>query len=492
MTAATGNRISTNTVLSNRPVTGGMARRKTKPSTLQTNVVQNAAYYGNLLQSKTNQILEEMDRLRNEIGGEDARQAMEKKLEGARQEVKVLETQLWDYQTAKEAERSGVTQDDLQREIHKLQVRNKRLENEVDGIYLTRKRNEDEIARLQSDRGEMNQEFAVQKLISEIENIHEEERAEEEKMVHLSKRLQEINSNLPKEEEDRRNDLKRNIAQLEEESHLLGVNNNTASKYLLDKEQQMQELLADTRRMENDMKDLVSEQRELRSQLRTLTGGAEVPRLDKMKEIGDAKAKLENDRLSLTAAIESLQEQISAAQKLSECPMPSKNEVELMKEESVFTDTHLQTNQDTVNRLQKQKLAHMEELQRISQLEKKMDAEMEELARRMNKMKSEMEQSFDVAALKDDAGARREDLAERCEGFEQRLNHLNGVMDKLRVEYEESSCGEKEWASLQQLMRAVLELKENKKTPYAASKAECLELVQMLNTMILQCNEEKL
>ena len=133
----------------------------------------------------------------------------------------------------------------------------------------------------------------------------------------------------------------------------------------------------------------------------------------------------------------------------------------------------------------------MEELQRISQLEEKMDAEMKELARRMNKMKSEMEQFENVDALKDDAEARREDLAERCEGFEQRLHHLNRVMDKLRVEYEKSSCGEKEWASLQQSMRAVLELKDNKKTPYSTSKAECLELVQMLNTMILQCNEEK-
>ena len=170
-------------------------------------------------------------------------------------------------------------------------------------------------------------------------------------------------------------------------------------------------------------------------------------------------------------------------------------------QEVAFTSSHMETNQDTVNRLQKQKVARMEELQRISQLEERIEAEMKELARRTNKRKSEMEQ-FDMNGLKDDAEARREDLTEKCECFEQRLKHLNGVKRKLRVEYEEkmSSCGEKEeWASfeetitkLQQSMRAVLELRDNKKTPYYASKTECLELVQKLNSMILKRSEEKM
>ena len=170
-------------------------------------------------------------------------------------------------------------------------------------------------------------------------------------------------------------------------------------------------------------------------------------------------------------------------------------------QEVAFTNSQLETNQDTVILLQKQKAARVEELQRISQLEERMEAEMKELARRTNKMKSEMEQ-FDMDGLKDDAEARREDLAERCESFEQRLNHLNGVMSKLRVEYEEkmsSSGEEEEWVSfeeistkLQQSMRAVLELQDNKKTPYSASKSECLELVQKLNSMILKCNEGKM
>ena len=158
----------------------------------------------------------------------------------------------------------------------------------------------------------------------------------------------------------------------------------------------------------------------------------------------------------------------------------------------------MEINQDTVNRLQKQKLARIQELQRISQLEERMEAEMKELTRRTNEMTNEMRQLFDVDTLKDDAAARREDLAERCECFEQRLNHLNGMMNKLREEYEEQRkrCGGIEWVSfeennlkLQQLMRDVFELNKDKMTPYSDTKIECLELVKMINTMILKRNE---
>eukprot|EP00984_Skeletonema_dohrnii_P020526 scaffold10013_cov79-Skeletonema_dohrnii-CCMP3373.AAC.30 len=517
---ATGTRFptSSNTILSNRPMTGtgGMAR-KIKPSTPQTNIVYNAAFYSNLLQSKTSQILEEMERLRSEIGEEDIRRALEKQLADTTKDVKDLERQLADYNMAKDKARSGASHEDIRRQTHLLQARNKRLENEVDEIFLSRKKTEDEISRLQLEMSNMKQEFAVQKLIGEIENIHEEGRAEEEKMAQLSNRMKEIESTMVgkdpmfgnKEEETRVVDLKRSIARIEEEIQLLGMDDDAAREYLLDKAQQEQELNDNLSSIQDEIKDLATEQRELRSRLRVLNGGAAAQLLERMEEIdlflsnsADAKANLENDRISITTAIEALQDEISAAKKLTECPMPTVNEVELMKEEVAFTNSQLEINQDTVNRLQQQKLARMEELDRVSHLEERMEAEMKELARRTNQMTSEMEK-FDMDALKVDSAARREDLAERCECFEQRLNHINATMSKLRVAYDEQMkrCGGENWVSfeennmnLQQSMRAVCELqnKVNKDNmhSYSGTKSECLELVQKLNSMILKCNEE--
>ncbi len=333
------------TALSNRPMTGtGGLARKTKPSTRNANVVYNAAFYSNLLSSKSKQILEEMERLHSEIGDEDIRVAMEKQLEDTAKDVEALEYQLADYQMAQDNARSGVSHDEILRQIRLLQGQNKKIEDEVDGIFLTRKKTESEISRLQLDRKNSNltADFAVQKLIGEIENIHEEGRAEEEKIVQLSNRL----GNSSNENNDKCvDDLKKIIARLEQEILLLEMDDSAARKHLLGKAQKEQELRNKSSRLQNEMKDLVTEQRELRSRLRTLDSGTAEQLLDKVEEIevflsssSDAKAKLENDRLSLTLAIESLQDEISAATKLAEGPMPSKNEVELMREVSFSND----------------------------------------------------------------------------------------------------------------------------------------------------------
>lgn len=336
MTAATGSR--SNPILSNRPMTGtGGLARKVKPSIPNANVVYNAAFYSNLLSSKTTQILEEMERLRCEIGDEDIRGTMEKQFDDTTEDVEALECQLADYQMAQDNARSGVSHDEILRQIQILQGQNKTIEDEVDGIFLTLKKTEDEISRLQLGK-KMNQDFAVQKLVGEIENIHKEGRAEEEKMVQLSNRV--VNSSNA-DKDKRVDDLKKSIARIEEEILLLGMDDSAARKHLLGKTQQLQDLTNKSSRLQNERKDLATEQRELRSRLRALNSGTAEQLLDKVDEIdvflsnsSDAKAKLENVRLSLTSAIESLQEEISAATKLTEGPMPSKNEVELMREVS--------------------------------------------------------------------------------------------------------------------------------------------------------------
>lgn len=159
-------------------------------------------------------------------------------------------------------------------------------------------------------------------------------------------------------------------------------------------------------------------------------------------------------------------------------------------------------NQDTVKLLQQQKLAREEELERVCHLEEKMEAEMKELARRTSTMRSEMEQ-HNLDALKEEFAAKRECLAEECEGFEQRLNHLNNMMGQLRDEYDEQmkSCGHDKCLSFEdnnkKLLQEISAIRElhnkvtnDNTTSFAGRKSECLELLQNLNAMILKRNEE--
>ena len=89
------------------------------------------------------------------------------------------------------------------------------------------------------------------------------------------------------------------------------------------------ELIAKSSQLQREMKDLISEQNELRSQIRTLNGVTEQScrqLLNKIEEIdtflgnaSDAKAALEEDRISMTSDIDSLplRNEISAVQKLT-------------------------------------------------------------------------------------------------------------------------------------------------------------------------------
>jgi hypothetical protein len=482
-----------------------MARR-TNPSNVQhTNAVQNAAFYTNLLESKTSNILKEMERLRSDIGDEDVRRTLETKFENSFKQVQELERQLADVNLAKDKARSGMSHEDVRRQTHALQARNKRLEKEVDEIFLARRKTEDEVAKLHLEMRKMHQGFEHQKLLSEIESIHEEERVEEEKIGQLFHRMKAIESSSPLAGQD---------SSFSTPNELIHMGDAP---------------------LQNEIKDLITEQRELRSRLRALKGGAAIELLDRMEEVdtllsntSDEKAQLENYLLSLTSAIESLREEISAAEMLSKCHLPSRNEVQLMQEvsydnqttsfstlslcldlhvdwhlqEVAFTNGQLEINQDTIKRLQQQKLARMEELERVRHLEKRMEAEMNELAKCTKKMKIEMKQ-YDLDALREDSAARREDLADRCDELEQRQNRLNGMMSNLRVDYEDqmkSSGGGGKWVSfdenntkLQRLVRAVRELQDkmnHNNVTYSERKTECLQLVQTLNSMILKRNEE--
>ena len=328
--------------ISNRPMTGagGMAR---KMKNNRTNVIHNAAFYINLLQTKTTAIVDEMERLRSEIGEEDVRRALEQQLEFKTKEVQEMKQQLADYNMAKDMERSGVSHQDIQRQTSVLQDRNKRLENEVDNIFLARKKTEDEVSRLKLEMKNENQDFVMQKLIAEIENLNEESMVEEEKMAELSKvsSLGEAHFFFSKEEEKRADDLKRSIAQIEERIQLVGLNDEDAKQYLLGKEKQERELNKKLTTLRNEVDHLASEHLRLRSRMRAMNGGAAAYHVDKMEEIDtylsnvpDAKEDLEIKRLSLVSEIESLQHEIREAEKFSACPTPSKNEVELAKEVS--------------------------------------------------------------------------------------------------------------------------------------------------------------
>ena len=126
--------------------------------------------------------------------------------------------------------------------------------------------------------------------------------------------------------------------------------------------------------MQSELKTLQKMQTELRSELRMKSShGArsayerlfrkdhEVKRY--MGEATEMKSKLEEERSQLSSSIEALQNDTSERKKTTEMmELPSKEEMDLMKDEVAFTGKHLDANQETITLLQQQKKSRMEEV----------------------------------------------------------------------------------------------------------------------------------
>ena len=123
--------------LSKRPVTGsggGLARQRTATATMPTRAIESSGYYSNLLQQRSEVIIEEIQRLEHEteqMMDSEVRRKVESEHKNAIQDIQQLEGALADLNLAKDKARSGASQDEIRDEAIAIANRNKTLEHEV-------------------------------------------------------------------------------------------------------------------------------------------------------------------------------------------------------------------------------------------------------------------------------------------------------------------------------------------------------------------------
>ena len=113
-----------------------------------TRLVESTGYYQSMLQSKIDDIVREMERLRSQTemadSESDSRRALERKHNDTLNAVQKLEGDLADINLAKEYDRSGTHPDDIKNEASRIIRRSKKMEKEIDQIFFKRKKSEDE------------------------------------------------------------------------------------------------------------------------------------------------------------------------------------------------------------------------------------------------------------------------------------------------------------------------------------------------------------
>ena len=138
MTASTRRRsLLADVDLSKRPVTGsggGLARQRTATASMPTRAIESSGYYSNLLQQRSEVIIEEIQRLEHEteqMMDSEVRRKVESEHKNAIQDIQQLEGALADLNLAKDKARSGASQDEIRDEAIAIANRNKTLELEV-------------------------------------------------------------------------------------------------------------------------------------------------------------------------------------------------------------------------------------------------------------------------------------------------------------------------------------------------------------------------
>lgn len=397
--------------ISNRPVTGagGLARvnrRQNTSGSTPTHVVESVGYYSSLLQSKTDAIVTEICRLRSETEMADSesesRRKVENNFDDALAVVQKLEGDLADYNLAKDKSRSGTSHNDIHNSTIDIINRNTKLENEVDTIFISRKKTEDEISKIESElkkgQASMERKFLendpdklhkFQALVNEIVCVHEESKSIEEDMVRLRNKIKSMESNISgqgffaryKRSEKRVCDLKDNIALLEDDIQLATtVDEDEARESLLGKvkgiQQQIKELDEKALLTQSEIENHHEQQVELRSELRMKSysngehGANAFDHLFKKDEevtkfvenLPETKSKIMEEQSRTKSTIEALLLDMSKGISLTEEQMPSKEELNMMKDEVTFKSKHIDANQETITRLQQQKTTRMEEV----------------------------------------------------------------------------------------------------------------------------------
>ncbi|KAL9185905.1 hypothetical protein ACHAXT_003682 [Thalassiosira profunda] len=493
-----------------RPMTGLAQNRTATPN----RVVESAAYYQTMLQSKIEAILAETERLRSEAALADCesepRRALDRKHREMATSVADLEAQLADFNLAREHARSGAGIEEIQRATSALVRGNKTIEAEVDKVFFSRKETEEELKRVQSETkaiqdtveakllgGEDGDEEVhdYRSIVKDIETVVVETKRQEDDVVLLKHKLKTLGSEYAAEKK-RVEELKHQLDCVEDEVQLAQMTAGDDEAFLLAKagdfHDQTKRLEDESSQKKQEISVLHEIGRELRSDLRSISSGGHERLVRKEQKVKrfldnfpDKKAALAAERTQLEASIESLRNDTRQADEMAATGLPSVEEMQLMREEAAFTGKQLDANQETMALLKRQKEARAEELNSINALDERIRDEMEELARQTVVLRNEMEKYQNLDGLREESDATRERLMEAKDSLRWGIQLLEDLLDEAPAALERSP----KWREFVLVKSKLRSQKEDGSretaAEYAKSKAECLRLVEEINQALI-------
>ena len=394
--------------------------------------------------------------------------------------------------------------------------------DQIDDIFVSRKRIESQTLKVQSELDrvidERKKEFSkdpcmlyeFERLVDLIRNIQ----AEELELIQINAKIEPLKDDSQArhiQTKSRDEDLERQIEQVELDLELASMDEFDARKYLLTKvkdvDAQRKQIDKQVVALQSEIDTLVNEQSKLQTQLRlnSYTPQKESTAIellhksnDKQKrflaDVPEMKAQLQKDITRLTASIRTLEQEVEN-KRGKELQLPSRDELELMKEEVDFTSKHLSNNKNTWMLLQEQKKSREAELQKILSLEDKIAAELKDIETKTSLMNMEMLEFKSPNELQASADAERDLFIEEINEYTHKISDLDTQLTKLVADNKQKRRvleSQPNWkdvvlskSKLQDQEKEINELQNKidgiEGPVYDDLKANCLSLVKEIN-----------
>uniref|UniRef100_A0A673ZBN3 Intraflagellar transport 74 n=1 Tax=Salmo trutta TaxID=8032 RepID=A0A673ZBN3_SALTR len=445
--------------VADRPVTQqGLSGMKTGMKGPQRQILDKSYYLG-LLRSKINELTTETSKLQKEIDTFNQENSVylsyEKRAEGLAGELKDLQGQLADYNMLVDKLNTNTEMEEVINDFNMLKAQNDREAQSMDVIF-TERREKEEMIRAVEEEMEREKQAAddiIKKMSPEKQDQYAAMKANNDELLQeLDGRQEELDTLITRKEtfeELYHSQVKQEAVLLHEKLQELELKRDAmvAEDKSMGSPQEERDRLfkqvkednQETASMERQLTEMREKMSLINEEIRLLDNNMEEhqgERNQKYKELKKRDETMDRDVLCVLIQNMNRMRQISSV---------TASELKSMQEDLSFKETEMHKSQNTAKGLSSENHRLTLDLQKVEQLESKINTELTSLKDRIETMTQELETYSNLDNLKaagEDKKKRlqedRVSLAQRRDGFHKVMQKMNEVYEALKTQLQEN------------------------------------------------------
>ncbi|XP_064833311.1 intraflagellar transport protein 74 homolog [Oncorhynchus masou masou] len=422
--------------VADRPVTQqGLSGMKTGMKGPQRQILDKSYYLG-LLRSKINELTTETSKLQKEIDTFNQENSVylsyEKRAEGLAGELKDLQGQLADYNMLVDKLNTNTEMEEVINDFNMLKAQNDREAQSMDVIFTERREKEEMIRAVEEEMEREKQ--AADDIIKKMSPEKQDQYAA----------MKASNDELLQELDGRQEELDTLITRKETFEAVKEDNQETASmeRQLTEMREKMSLINEEIRQLDNNMEEHQGERNQKYKELkkRDETMDSFLDSFDETKA-----AEVEKNRQTQAIIVALLEHSSRNMNRMRQISSVTASELKSMQEDLSFKETEMHKSQNTAKGLSSENHRLTLDLQKVEQLESKINTELTSLKDRIETMTQELETYSNLDNLKaagEDKKKRlqedRVSLAQRRHGFHKVMQKMNEVYEALKTQLQDN------------------------------------------------------